>query len=377
MQELLQYSLREVGGSAEMGARTAMQELLQDALQAVGGPAKMGSRLGITTSAVKRWMERGEAPWQYTGDFLRILNRPSMVDLTGDPVRDRDQFYTRRDVAKHCVNTFKQVARHIGVDLHTKHWVEPAAGCGWFYLEFPPERRTGIDIEPKGEASLYLEQNDFLLWQPTAEVQQEYVVLGNPPFGLRGHLALQFINHAATFADMVGFIVPQLFSSDGKGVPGKRISKRLKLAHSEPLPANSFESPNGATVDVSTVFQVWTALNHDRVTLAPPKTCNQWAKVYSLSDGGTPASTRNKGMIDKCDVYLPSTCFEGMKAYKHFNDLPHRRGYGLVIHKDRRDIMRLMFDHDWQKTAFPSTNGALNLRSSLILQPIIEAGYHD
>ena len=353
-----------------------MQPLLQAALREVGGPAEMGNRLGITTSAVKRWIERGEAPWQYTGDFLRILNQPGIINHTGDPVRDRDQFYTRREVAKHCVKTFKKVAKQIGVDLRSKHWIEPAAGCGWFYLEFPHQQRTGIDIEPKGEAAPYLEKHDFLLWQPH-NFMQEYVVLGNPPFGLRGHLALQFINHAATFADMIGFIVPQLFSSDGKGVPGKRVSKHLKLAHSEPLPAGSFEAPDGSTMDVSTIFQVWTAVNKDKVTLTPPPTCKEWAKVYSLSDGGTPASTRNKNMLDKCDVYLPSTCFEGMKAYTEFNQLPHRRGYGVVIHKDKRNIKRLLLRHNWQKTAFPSTNGALNLRSSLILQPLIKAGYHD
>ena len=336
----------------------------------------MGARLGITASAVKRWVEKGEAPWQYTGDFKRILDQPGMIDVSGDPVRDRDQFYTKRGVAKECVGIFKDVAKEIGVDLRKRHWIEPSAGCGWFYLQFPEGRRTGIDIEPKGEAARYLERADFLLWKPPPSMGRA-VVLGNPPFGLRGHLALQFVNRAAAFADMIGFIVPQLFCSDGKGVPGKRVSGKLTLARSLELPPNSFESPDGEDMSVNTVFQVWTAVNRDRVSLEPPKTCRRWAKVYSLSDGGSPSSTRNKAMIGKCDVYLPSTCFDGMRAYGSFDDLPHRRGYGVVFHKAKRELTRLMLNHDWESTAFPSTNGAVNLRASLITRPIIDAGYHD
>ena len=36
----------------------------------------------------------------------------------------------------------------------------------------------------------------------------KYVVIGNPPFGLRGQLALKFINHSYDFADYVCFILP-------------------------------------------------------------------------------------------------------------------------------------------------------------------------
>ena len=126
-----------------------------------------------------------------------------------------------------------------------------------------------------------------------------YIVIGNPPFGLRGHLALQFINHSAEFADMVAFILPQLFESDGKGVPSKRVDKRLRLAHSEKLPAASFEKPDGSPVNISTVFQVWTAVNHQHIRMPARKTCASYIRVFSLSNGGTPSSTRNKHMIGR------------------------------------------------------------------------------
>ena len=351
-----------------------MSALMQRALSEVGGPANMGRRLGLTTSAVKRWLDRGEAPWQYEGDFKRILGQAGVIERTGDPVRDQDQFYTKRSVAKHCVKAFRQVAASIGVDLRRKHWVEPSAGCGGFYLKFPATRRTGIDLDPKGEAKQHIIKHDFLLWNPPA-YPHGCVVLGNPPFGLRGHLALQFVNHAASFADMVGFIVPQLFNSDGKGVAGKRVSPRLRLAHSEVLSSNSFETPSGEDLDISTVFQVWTAVNKDRVRMPERKCCRRWISVFSLSDGGTPASTRNKAMIGKCDIYLPSTCFNGMMAYNDFEDLPHRRGYGVVIHKDKAVVKQLLKKHDWSVSAFRSTNGASNLRRSIIEDVVVAGGY--
>ena len=320
--------------------------------------------LGLHQNTVARWNETGHVPPHYASDFMRMLGRPGEAE---------DQFFTKKAVARRCYRTFRRVAAELGVDLRRYHFIEPSAGCGWFYQTLPRTRRVGIDLMPLRNREII--RADYLLWRPAAG--KKYIVIGNPPFGLRGHLALQFINHSAEFADMVAFILPQLFGSDGKGVPGKRVNKDLKLAYSAPLPAASFEKPDGSPVDISTVFQVWTKVRHENVRLASRKTCAAYIKIYSLSDGGTPAGTRNKAMIDKCDVYLPSTCFTGMRAYRSFNELPNQRGYGVVVHKAKRAVKELLLKHDWAGTAFPSTNGALNLRSSLIEEVLAAGGYHD
>lgn len=204
----------------------------------------------------------------------------------------------------------------------------------------------------------------------------KFIIIGNPPFGLRGHRALQFINHSSKFADVVGFILPQLFESDGKGVPAKRV-KEYDLAYSSKLPVNSFVYPNGKDVPVNTVFQVWTKINTDFIDKKHNRTCDSVVKIYSLSDGGTPASTRNKDMIGKCDMYIPSTCFSGMKAYRSFEDLPNQRGYGIVIKRHKRQITKLFFNHNWHSTAFKSTNSAVNLRMSIIKKVITDGGFYD
>lgn len=136
----------------------------------------------------------------------------------------------------------------------------------------------------------------------------KYLIIGNPPFGLRGNLALRFINHSASFADFIGFILPPLFDSDGKGAPKKRV-KDYVLVHSEKLPPDSFIYPDSKPVEVATLWQIWAhknLINNGVLNISQnkQKSCKNFIKIYSLSDGGTPSSTRNKNMLDKCDIYV-------------------------------------------------------------------------
>ncbi len=290
----------------------------------------------------------------------------------------RDQFYTKPKVAEYCFGKFQQVANEIGVNLDQYTFIEPSAGCGCFYQILPKNRRIGIDIEPKklsGIENKGIIKSDYLDWYPK-NTGGKYVVIGNPPFGLRGKLALAFINKSYLYADMVAFILPQLFNSDGKGVAGKRVVG-YKLAYNEHLPPDSFMYPDGTDIQINTVFQVWTKINTHKIKTKPIKTCNDFVNVFSLSDGGLPANTRNKDMIGKCDAYLPSTTFTGMKVYKDFYDLPHERGYGVVIKKEKKKIKDILFNTNWEKIAFLSTNSALNLRKSLIESVIIKKGFSD
>ncbi len=204
-------------------------------------------------------------------------------------------------------------------------------------------------------------------------------------------MALRFINHSSDFgdgsyADFVAFILPPLFESDGKGSPKKRV-KDFILVHSEKLPLNSFVYPNGKSVEVATLFQFWAhkkLLENKTLNIAPnpPKTCKDYIKIYSLSDGGTSSSTRNKAMLYKCDLYLPSTCFHSsgkpqMKIYEDFESLPHRRGYGIVILRDKMRVREALKSIDWVKISFLGTNSSLNLRTSLIEEALIDKGFYD
>lgn len=315
--------------------------------------------LYLHRGTVNRWMEKKEVPSQYYFDLCRLADIP--IFYSNFTEKEKDQFFTDTKTAEYCYNQTLKVLGDLGVDLREYTFIEPSAGDGSFYNILPIHQRVGVDIEPKCEG---VEKQDFLKWKPNTQTN---ICIGNPPFGLRGHLALKFINHAAQFSDFVCFILPQLFDSNGKGSCKSRV-KGMNLIHSEVVDS-SFHYPDGKSVAVNVVFQIW-AKNHkvEEVQID----LSNIIKIYSLSDGGTPGSTRNKKHLHSCDYYLPSTCFgeDNMKVYIDFEELPHRRGYGIVSLIDKKVLNSVVESINWSEVSFSSTNGALNLRFDIIEKTI-------
>ena len=327
-------------------------EELEEALERYGSK-NVAERLNLAPGTVKRWVELGNVPGQYFFDLLKMIDRP--IDYANFSPKDKDQFFTPPDLVRTCWSAFRLV---VPDDMEQYQFIEPSAGDGSFLKVLPPGT-IAFDIEPRHEA---VTRQDFLTW--TAPPGR-YIVFGNPPFGLRGHLALAFLNHAAEFADYVCFILPQLFESDGKGSPRKRV-RGLNLIHSEPVSA-MFHTPDEKKIKINGVFQIW-ARHRSDARYAIRDLTDPNVKVYSLSDGGTVATTRNKGMIGACDVYLPSTCFgrDAMRVYDSFEELPGRKGYGIVFQNNKAAFIARARAIDWASVSFLSTNSALNLRTSII-----------
>jgi len=321
----------------------------------------ISNELNVSKGTVKRWFELKNVPESYRFELMKMANIP--INYSDYSSKVKDQFYTPIPIAKHCFDKLVEILRKYGEDENNFTYIEPSAGSGNFLKVLPSNRFIGFDIEPKADN---IEEMDYLTWKPN-DLSKRYIVIGNPPFGLRGQLALKFINHSSNFAEYVGFILPQLFESDGKGVPRKRV-KGFHLIHSEKLDTDFIE-PDNKRVLINCIFQIWSKNNqNDKYLLKKLK--EDILKVYSLSDGGTPSSTRNKKMFNKCHIYLPSTCFgkENMKYYNSFDELPNRKGYGIVFHKDINDNITKFKSIDWSSKAFLSTNSAYNIRSSQIAE---------
>jgi hypothetical protein len=333
--------------------------LLEECLKKVS-IKEIADKLNLCLGTIRRWIELKDVPIQYTFDLYKILSRE--IDYSKYTSSLKDQFFTPKDLAKKCWETFN---REVKINTQEYTFIEPSAGDGSF-LHILPKGSIGLDIEPR---STGIQKQDYLTWKPS-NTSKKYIVFGNPPFGLRGHLALNFINHSYSFADYVCFILPQLFESDGKGSPRKRV-KGYNLIYSEGLSA-MFYSPENQEVKVNGVFQIWSKnTSNPKYTIKTNSEENM--KVYSLSDGGTIASTRNKDMIGKCDVYLPSTCFgkDNMKIYNKFEDLPGKKGYGVVFFNEKTDMIKKAETIDWSSISFLSTNSAYNLRTSLIFAQFV------
>ena len=201
-----------------------------------------------------------------------------------------NSYYTRPEVAEELMKlVYEYIARHKkGAD----HWyLEPAAGTGAFYDLLPPDRRLGLEVD----LSLESQHPDYMYlpWNPnepavsgflgTTKKQlglknipnSQLVVVGNPPFtgpNHRQHLAVKFINHAASMADTIAMVVGASDSRRKIRSKGKdEINPRLHLVMEEMLPNDAFVLASGEPFNVPAVFQIW-AMNEeteDRGQLRP------------------------------------------------------------------------------------------------------------
>lgn len=316
--------------------------------------------LNVSNSTINRWIKLNKIPPAYQFDLMKL--NQNHIDYSKFSYKEKDQFFTDLNTSKYCFNVFKKKMSSLNENINIYHFIEPSAGNGSFLSVLPKDKTISFDIEPRHKDII---QQDYLNWYPNDN--KKYIIFGNPPFGLRGHMALQFINHSNKFADFVCFILPQLFESDGKGTPRKRV-KGFNLIHSEIIDSK-FYYPNNKNIKINCLFQIWSK-NHINNDYIINNIINDNIKVYSVSDGGTSSTIRNKKMLYKCDIYLPSTCYgkENMKYYLTFDSLYNKKGYGIVFLKNKKENLIKFKNIKWNEIAFLSTNSALNIRTSQITE---------
>ena len=169
-----------------------------------------------------------------------------------------DQFYTQPKVARECWGELRGLLRkgllREGVG-ESPFFIEPSAGDGVFYDLLPEGRRRGFDIAPRHPE---VRKRDFLEGKyrlPSAK--KNTVVVGNPPFGKRGKLAVRFFQQAFALADTVAFVVPVIFR---KYFIHKQMPDDVKWIYRKLLPPDSFRTTAKSVYSVRTEFQVWTRL---------------------------------------------------------------------------------------------------------------------
>lgn len=326
---------------------------------------QLSGLINVGSTYLKKWKDKKKVSKLYLFPLYRILGKEP--DYSVYSPSQKDQFFTPLETAQQCWKSF--INLNLIEDLSEFTFIEPSAGDGVF-LKVLPENTLAFDIEPRNDAIV---KQDYLKWNPPVgsplspnegTQQKRYIVFGNPPFGMRCHTALQFINYSGEFAEYVCFILPQMFESDGRGCAKNRV-KGLHLIHSEPI-SPVFKSPNNEEITIHCVFQVWS--KHPGETTQEIKKRDD-IEVYYVSDGEKPGSVRNKDKIGHCDVYLPSTCFQKakMKAYSSFEELPGKKGIGLIFKDNKEKQVEKAFSIDWSEVSFLATNSSYNLRTSLIL----------
>lgn len=155
-----------------------------------------------------------------------------------------DQFYTNPVYADSFYNTVKSLVDTTHADI----LLEPSAGTGNFYNLLDVNKRIGLDLDPKCAGVI---NHDFLTWVPDNE--KIVYTIGNPPFGKNSSLAVKFFNHAASFSEVIAFVIPRTFR---KASIINRLHCNFHLLYDETVPDNSFIFNNN-NYNVWCCAQIW------------------------------------------------------------------------------------------------------------------------
>ena len=303
-----------------------------------------------------------------------------------------DGYHTDPKIAKKCFSLLKKILRKEKVKLKDYTFLEPSAGSGSFYDLLPAEKRIGIDIEKYNDDYI---THEFLTWNPSSD-KRKYIAVGNPPFGYRGWLALSFLNRASDYCDYVGFILPKGFISESRGSPKYRVPT-MKLIHSEELPNDIFRGSNGKIFKVNTVWQVWKKIQskeNKRPTSAKPfrkkllelnagakKTnggwltykCDEHLDLYTVDK----RKERLCGikLLDKYDFFLQRSFFNKQPKLVHsFDQVKYVSGYGFIIKKNKRKIMKILNQTDWRKYCTLTVHNVHHISMYHIRKALVDGG---
>ena len=99
-----------------------------------------------------------------------------------------DKFYTQDHVAKQC---FEFLHSQLNISENAIY-LEPSAGAGAFIDLF--SNYVALDIAPEDER---IQKQNYLEYKTN---NKNFITIGNPPFGKRSKLAVDFFNIAATMS---------------------------------------------------------------------------------------------------------------------------------------------------------------------------------
>ena len=275
-----------------------------------------------------------------------------------------DSYFTSKITAEKCMDIVNKTIPNTGYT-----YIEPSAGEGIFYDLLPSDNRIGIELHDRKRLEFI--QADYLTWYPK-EDNKKYIIVGNPPFGVRGAMALGFINRSLLFADYVAFILPMSFHSNGKGSNMKRVQNG-HLIHSDILTGELFFSPdNNKQIKVNILFQIWK--KGQGKGLFPDYDISEYANIYTVCS----APDRLCGLekIGKYDFYVSSSFFgDTLSTVYSFDDVKYGSGYGIILKRDKDTILEKLKNIEWNIYSSLATNSCKHIRKYSIEKCLYDLGF--
>lgn len=153
-----------------------------------------------------------------------------------------DKFYTKEDLAKELFDWMLEV---LELNPKAEMFLEPSAGSGSFSNLI--ENVDAYDIKPENNN---IKEADFLTLQLN---RKDYITIGNPPFGRKSDLAIQFFNKSAKYSKVIAMILPSTFM---KWSVQSKLNKDFKLIDYKKLEEDSFTFQE-KDFSVRTYFMIW------------------------------------------------------------------------------------------------------------------------
>ena len=284
-----------------------------------------------------------------------------------------DEYFTNETLAKKLFEkTKKIISKYENISKYT--WIEPSVGNGDFY-KILPKQKIGIDIKPTKYDTI---KKDYLKYDLP---DKPIIVIGNPPFGHRGVMALNFILHSQK-ADFIAFILPMFFQSVGKGSIRYRV-KGFNLIYEEMLPEDSFYVGN-KTRDIKCCFQIWSkkySLKKNEFSWynnTKNEPYEEILKVITVSLAKNRECGKEYIFNKKANYYLSSSYFKENHVVKKFDDVKYKSGIAIIYKtKDKQKIKQLnniFINVDWNKYSSLATNGCRHIGKSHIFQLLLDKG---
>jgi hypothetical protein len=152
-----------------------------------------------------------------------------------------DKFYTKNHIAVELISL---------IDLSKYDCIiEPSAGKGSFSKNIKHENLISLDIDPEDNTISKMDWFEFQYIK-----NGKVLVIGNPPFGNQGSLALNFIKKCDELkVDTIAFILPKSFK---KETIKNKIPQFYHLIKEIDLDDNSYTLLDN-NYSVPSIFQIW------------------------------------------------------------------------------------------------------------------------
>jgi hypothetical protein len=303
--------------------------------------------------------------WKNLRNDLEITEIPH---YTVNKKLPSDSYFTSKETANKCYKILIDEIKKEKINLLDYTFLEPSAGSGVFFDLVQYEKKIGIDLNSERNDFI---KGDFLKWRPL-DLTHKYITFGNPPFGVRGAYALAFINRALLFSDYVGFILPMSFHSNGKGSNMKRVLDG-HLIYSKILENETFFSPEiNKEIKINTLFQVWK--KGEGKSVFKDYDISEYAEIYTVCSD--PNRTCGLDKIPDYDFMISSSFFgNNMSIVFNFDELKYGSGYGVIIKKNKEEILEKLSNISWENYSSLATNTVRHIRKHHIEKVLYDNGF--